>query len=227
VPKKVTAQTTWGPVTRSTVRTYTHVVASYELQPGLAETWLARDIAVAERTIATYQAKLASGDFGQYGTRADYEGYLARAEARLTRLTLANVHGHKHLIVHGWCGRLDLAQKLQAKARQQGFLAEIFPLDGEAAAPAPKAAPAPQAAPAPKAAKKTVVATACAKCGERNTSTTSPYCAICRPWMAHAFKSASAADLAFVNFNRQQLGAAPVATMCRLCGLTQPDGIHG
>jgi hypothetical protein len=129
MPKKVTAQTTWGPVTRSTVRVYTHVVVSFERTPETIAASVASDTASAERSIAYYQKVLASGEFGKYETRETYEGYLAGAEKRLARTTPENVHGNRELIAHGWCGRLDLAQKLQAKVRQYGYLAEIFPLD--------------------------------------------------------------------------------------------------
>jgi len=130
VPKKVTAQTPWGPVSRSTVRTYTHVVVSFELQPGVAERWLARDIKNVESNIAYYQSVLKTGETAsKYWTLEQVQRDLDDAEMRLAKLTLDRVHGRQQLIAHGWCGRLDLAQKLQAKACADGYLAEIFPLD--------------------------------------------------------------------------------------------------
>lgn len=156
---KLTATTPVGTFTRTTARTYTHVVVARQDQAAAREraySATAHDTKTARSNFAfyTHQAEL-----GVEGLKAEHaakwryvkpqaefirqhmtakslaglglDGYLATLRERA-------IESHEKTVREGgfqfgainWCGRLDLAQKEASKAQRQGWIdVQIFPVD--------------------------------------------------------------------------------------------------
>jgi hypothetical protein len=140
--KKLTAIDPTGFVhTRRTARTYTHVVAIYNGGAEAAARRLTRDVTDAEATVRRdwkHYNEVASGAWYTADKRAIWSGsdYVAKQEAdarayieggidaAIARAQLKATQHHTKRVesgyyhkygVLGWCGRLDLARKLQSQ----------------------------------------------------------------------------------------------------------------
>jgi hypothetical protein len=112
---KLTVKTDVGTFTRTTARTYTHVVVAKGVRHELLEAERLAALASARKLVAEYAAVVAGlrAPLGGLG-RDRYTDYLASEEARLAKLEatgpITEDHGTKWVVL-GWCGRPDLAAK--------------------------------------------------------------------------------------------------------------------
>lgn len=156
---KLTVTTEFGTFTRTTARTYTHLVIVQGYKAERIEANRLACIADTTKTLAKYRKTLATGidpDWRPAGTvggdhdrrctaqfiaEGRYAEWIADAERALARLLFmapitqdrnswtlddANLTATPTFKVSGWCGRLDLAQKLAGKERDTYRLVAII-----------------------------------------------------------------------------------------------------
>jgi hypothetical protein len=135
---KLRVTTPVGTFTRSTDRTYSHIVVSRGYSPSYVRDRLARELAYNRKLEREYAAVVAGGPLSAiYESQRDrfpayldeVRGEIAGHEAKLAQW-LADSAAATYSIV-GWCGRLDLARKLAAKQAGMDQDVRIFQLDGQ------------------------------------------------------------------------------------------------
>jgi hypothetical protein len=135
---KLVVTTPVGVFSRSTDRTYSHIVVARGGKPSWIRARLARELAYYLEQERDYAAVVAGGPLRAIyeEQRSLYPEYLARVrqeiachEERLAATlaaSAASVHG-----CHGWCGRLDLARKLASKTAETQLDVRVYTLDGQ------------------------------------------------------------------------------------------------
>jgi hypothetical protein len=116
--RKLTVTTPTGVVTRRTDRTYTHVVYTRGYGDAAIDRITKGRIELVITNLEYSREQLAKGVAGRYAENITRYETLLSDNGSALRAEVARSWGQPGVV--GWCGRLDLAQKLAAKAAKQG-----------------------------------------------------------------------------------------------------------